>query len=433
MPDVRSIRALRYPTSAGGDLSSKIAPPYDVLDEGPKQDLLDRDPHNIVKIDLPVTPPKTVGPDEAYAGAGETLREWIDQGVLVRDDQPALFAYEQRWSSGDGQAMCRRGLFAAVGAEPFGRSGGGIHRHEMTIKSGTDDRLKLMEATATQLSPVFSIYDDAAGDVATLLGPVYAGAPKVVGRTSHDDVEHRCWIIDDPDLLASISDVFETRDVFIADGHHRYTTALNYKESHEGTAEASACLMVLVAQQDPGMIVLPTHRVLTGLSGLTPQSLAEQLESGLFELNETPHGRDGLAELTEGLSAAGPHGMGLFDPISNRTWTLVSRSEDPGAEVFADRPQVWRTLDVAVFHELFVDRVLRPAFGGDQIAYKYPHRIEDLVALCDAEPGRLGVLMQATPLESVIGVSEAGDVMPPKSTFFFPKLATGLVISPLNG
>jgi uncharacterized protein (DUF1015 family) len=433
MPDVRPFRPYRYPVEVGGDLSSRIAPPYDVLDEGPKRALLERDRNNIVEIDLPVTPPKTVGPDEAYMRAGRTLQTWIDTGVLARDAQPAMFAYEQRWSRGDSRVLRRRGLFAAVGVEELGRPGGGIHRHEETIRAGTDDRLKLMEATASQLSPVFSVYDDANGSVGSILEPIYEREPGFVGRTDGDGVDHRVWAVEDPSVFASIGAAFSDRDVFIADGHHRYVTALNYSRDHGGVAEASACLMVLVARQDPGMIVLPAHRVLTGFSGLSPERLVEALASGPFELRSTNHGADGLGALAAALPGAGPHAVGLFDPVSGQTWTMSTRHEDPGRSEWPERPEAWRTLDVVVLHELFVDGILRPVFGGEGVGYKYPHRIEDLIELCreNGGAGRLGVLMQATPLASVIRVSLAGDVMPPKSTFFFPKVASGLVINPL--
>ncbi|MDX1565762.1 MAG: DUF1015 domain-containing protein [Phycisphaeraceae bacterium] len=430
MPKVMPIRALRYPAAGGADISACIAPPYDVLDEGPKQALLKKDARNVVAVDLPVTPPKTVGPDQAYEEAGRLFRQWVDQGVLVRDEKPAFYAYEQSWDS-DGLRRRRRGLFAAVGVEEFGRAGGGIHRHEKTIRSGTDDRLKLMEATEAQMSPVFSVYDDPKGRIAALTEAVYQRPADVTARTDHDQVDHALWVIENTQTIEAVADAFAERDLFIADGHHRYTTALNYSKAHPDKPLASTCLMVVVAQQDPGMIVLPTHRVLTGLVDFSMDRLGQILASGPFELTATDHGREGLETLAESLPSSGPHAIGLYDPSSKKTYRLQCAEQDPGADIFSDRPEVWRRLDVVVFHEWLVDRLLRPSFGGEAIAYKYPHKVEEVVSLAEAEPDRLGVLMQATPLESVIGVSLAGDVMPPKSTFFFPKLATGLVISPM--
>lgn len=432
MPKLQPFHAIHYPTPATGDISQLIAPPYDVLDEGPKADLLAVNEHNIVAVDLPVTPPKTVGPDAAYEGAGETFGAWLNDGVLTRDEQPAMFAYEQQWVD-DGKTLKRRGLFTAVGVEPFGRTGGGIHRHEMTIQGGLDDRYLLMRATKAQLSPVFSVYGDPDGVVAQIMEPCFEGEPDAHAVSPHDNVTHRYWAITDAAALEAISGAMQNVDVFIADGHHRYTTALKYAEDHADQPNAASCLMVLVAIEDPGLIVRATHRCLCGLEGFSVEALREAIEAdGRLTLTATDHGSDGTPQLFEDLPLAGHHAVGLYDPATGKTFTVTAKDADPLVSDLPDQPQVWRELDVAVFHELLVDRIIRPNFGGAAISYKYPSVVPDLIALTHEEEGRLGVIMQATPLESVCDVSRAGGVMPPKSTFFFPKLATGIVINPLD-
>ncbi len=274
MPELQPIHAIRFNT-ADSDISTKIAPPYDVLDEGPKQALLSKDPHNIVKIDLPVTPPKTVGPDEAYNQAGQTMRQWLDEGVLKRDASPALFPYEQVYTV-NGKTLRRRGLFAALKAEEFNRKGGGIHRHELTIKGGVNDRTKLMYATESQLSPVFGIFSDPNGEVVESLSDCFTGRePDFHGKTPDDQVEHRVWVVKDEATIKQLQAFFQNTDVFIADGHHRYTTALEYAKQHPGKAQASNCLFVLVASEDPGMIVLPTHRIVCGLRDFSMDKLKD--------------------------------------------------------------------------------------------------------------------------------------------------------------
>ncbi|MHC4993860.1 MAG: DUF1015 family protein [Planctomycetota bacterium] len=432
MPKLHPFNAIHYPTPENGDISELIAPPYDVLDEGPKADLLSLNSHNIVKIDLPVTPPKTVGPDEAYEGAGATFRRWLDEGVLTRDEQPAMFAYEQEWVA-EGQTIRRRGMFTAVGVEPFGRAGGGIHRHEMTIQGGLDDRYLLMRASQAQMSPVFSVYGDPEGAVSNILAPIFEREPDAHAVSPHDNVKHRYWAITDEATLGAIAGAMEDVDVFIADGHHRYTTALKYAEDHADNPHAGSCLMVLVAIEDPGLIVRATHRCLCGLEDFSIDALREAIDTdGRLALTETDHGSDGTPQLFEDLPMAGAHAVGIYDPATGKTFTVKAKVEDPLSGDLPEQPRVWRELDVAVFHELLVDRIIRPRFGDDSITYKYPHQVPDLIALTHEEPGRLGVIMQATPLESVCDVSRAGGVMPPKSTFFFPKLATGIVINPLD-
>lgn len=432
MPELHPIGAMRFAVQ-DGNVTTKIAPPYDVLDEHSKRHLLNIDPHNIVAIDLPVTPPKTLGPDAAYDEAGKRLREWEARGVLKRDQKPAVFAYEQVYKSGN-KTIRRRGLFTGLGVEEFGRKGGGIHRHELTLKGGTDDRLKLMNATCAQLSPVFGFYSDADRKVDDLLSPyIEKRKPDQTGTTANDHVEHRLWVIDDPKTIAALGEVIHGRDVFIADGHHRYHTALNYRKEHPDAKGAQACLFVLVAQEDPGLVVLPTHRCIREMKGFSIEKLAEILKSdGRFKLEHTHHAGDGMPHLVDDLARHGHHGLGLYSPESGRTFALSTLSDDPLAAEMPQKAAVWRKLDVAVLHHLFIDRILKPNFGGEAISYSYPHQLADLVKQVHQEPGRLGVIMQGTPLRAVMEVSMAGEVMPPKSTFFFPKLATGLIINPLD-
>lgn len=429
MPRLHPLRAVRY--AADADITTKIAPPYDVLDEGPKRALLERDPANIVAIDLPVTPPKTVGPDAAYEKAGATYRDWLDRTVLKQDATPALFAYEQAYTVGD-RSFKRRGLIGTLDAEEFNQPNG-IFRHEQTIRSGTDDRFKLMTASKAQLSPVFGVFSDPQSTVRALLEPYFAGEPDFHGTTGHDGVEHRCWTIDSPETIAALVDAFAPKEVFIADGHHRYTTALNYSKEHGGTDASGRCLFVLVPIEDPGMIVQPYHRVVTGMSGFDMDTLVEAVEADArFNITTTAHGPDELDALQQSLAEAGHHAIGLYDPAGKRIYIVTTVEADPLADELADRAPAFRKLDVAMLHLGLIDGIIRPRFGGDAVAYEYTADLGDLVTRAHHDGERLGVIMQATPLESVCDVSRANDVMPPKSTFFYPKLATGLVIHDLS-
>jgi uncharacterized protein (DUF1015 family) len=430
MPKLHPIHALRFATETG-DITTKIAPPYDVLDEQPKQALLQGDPHNIVAVDLPVTPPKTVGPAEAYAQAAATLEQWIDADVLRRDSKPAVYAYEQVYTVGP-QTFRRRGLFCGLGVEEFNQPHG-IWRHEHTIKAGTDDRMLLMKATRCQLSPIFGVFHDEQGEVVELLADAFNREPDFQGTTGNDNVEHRCWVIDQSERIAALAGLFAERDVFIADGHHRYTTALNYSKDHPDRPAAGTCLFVLVAIEDPGMIVLPTHRVLTGLQECTLEKLQEAVANrDNLQLTETDYEPAPATALGNALPEAGDHAMGVYIPGEPKLWLLTTTGDDPLAPLLPHKPEVWRKLDVAVLHELVIDRTIRPAFGGDSVAFKYTADLDDMRAMTDAEPNeRIGIIIQATRLADVCEVSLAHEVMPPKSTYFYPKLATGLAINPL--
>ena len=428
MPELHPFAPVRY-ASDDGEISDLISPPYDVLDEGPKQQLLARNKHNIVAVDLPVTPPKTVGPDEAYEEAGRQFRQWLDDAVLVREDHPTIVAYEQAFEI-HGATYVRRSIFAILEIEDFGRPNGGIHRHELTIKGGTDDRLKLMRATDAQLSPIFGIFSDPDQHVVGTLGGHFDGRdPDFRGVTHTDHVEHRCWLVDDQTLTGAITEFMRGTDVFIADGHHRYTTALNYSRENPDNEAAGRCLFVLTALQDPGMIVLPTHRVVSGLRGFAfDRFISEAEATGLIRTRPMPELSDPATVTGDQLKGFGPHGMLLYHPAGGAPLAISATREDPLADLTPDRPEVWRKLDVAVLHELLIDRVLKPTFGSDAFSLKYMADADDARAAAETAADRLAIFVQPTPLEQVCEVSRVGEVMPPKSTYFFPKLATGLAI-----
>lgn len=440
MPKLLPITAVTYNTRNSKDLSARIAPPYDVLDQGPKQRLLERDPNNIVAIDLPVTPPKTVGPDEMYIQAGEQYRDWLSRNILQADSRPAIYAYEQLYRV-EGQQLARRGLIAALGLEPYNRADGGIFRHELTIASGVNDRYKLMESAQAQFSPIFGIFSDPEGEVVAKLSAAFDNhEPDFFGTTQSDGVTHRVWRIDDDALISALQYFFVMTDVFIADGHHRYTTAMKFHEDHPELEKADGCLFVLVAAEDPGMMVLPTHRVLLGLQGLTLHKLQGICnQDNAIELQRTAYRSTESKELAADLSNHEHHAMGLYIPGQDYLYRLRYEGTDPLSANLSNKPEVWRRLDVAILHHHFVEQILEPAFTdpshGQSFSYEYTADLDQLKTMTETQNhtgDRLGVILQPTPLGSVMAVSKANEVMPAKSTYFYPKLATGLVLNPLT-
>jgi len=448
MPLIQPIPAITYPVPPDRDVSALIAPPYDVLDEASKAALLKRSKHNIVTIDLPHLPAKTVGPDEAYEQAGETFEAWLKAGILQRRDTPALFAYQQVYTVGD-QTHHRRGLIANVRVQPFGAApdndGGGIFPHEETFSAAKQDRLKLMRATQAQLSPIFGLYSDAEGLVAPLLGDaVGQREPDFFGTTANDGVRHEAYLLEGEAATDPLTQALRDMDVFIADGHHRYNTALNYKrelEQQRGDVlpddhPANWCLFVLVAMQDPGMIVLPTHRVLGGMDGFSVEELkqaaGERLHICPFEAGSLRELEAALPKIEQ--EGNGHHAMGLYEGATGRMYIATVPDADPLADVYAGKTHAWRTLDVAVLQHHVVEGLLRPTFcpADRGVAWKFPHELAELKRVCDGGEYQLGVVMQPTPLHAVRQVSEAGDLMPQKSTFFYPKLATGLAVNPVG-
>ena len=446
MPPIKPIPAITYSTSSGGDLSSKIAPPYDVLDEAGKARLLSIDPRNIVAIDLPHLPAKTVGPDATYEKAAELYRTWLSNGTLIRQKTPVLFVYQQTYSHG-GKTFRRRGLIANVKVQPFGKSPdnkGGIHPHEQTFSGPKEDRMKLMRATRAQLSPIFGLHSDPTNKVHALLTKVIESTrPTLRGTTAGDGVLHEAWSVEDPAAQKPFLDAFADSDIFIADGHHRYTTALNYRnslaeQSGGSLAEdhpANYCFFVLVAMQDPGLIVLPTHRVLGGMSGFTWEKF---IAAAKGKLNIKPFAGDGLTKLEAALPSAGPHAIGLFCPSHPSSPLAIATTveQDPLRLSHSKQSEAWRQLDVAIVQHLIVEGICQPSLcspgGGETVQWKFPHTLEEFQRDTTSTGFQLGLLVQPTPLESVRLVSQAGELMPQKSTFFYPKLVTGFVINPLE-
>lgn len=451
MPQIRPIGAVRYQAPANGDISACIAPPYDVLDTDSKAALLSAGPTNIVAVDLPHLPPKTVGPDATYEQAGELYRAWLADGTLRDCQKPALYAYRQTFtlspevatpSHPAGKPIQRIGLFANLALQTLGHAkpgAGGIYPHEQTFSAPKEDRLKLMRATRAQLSPIFGMYSDAAGAVSALLKSVIdAAAPMVTGTTAWDGVRHELWPIESFDEMDRIAAHLAKTDVLIADGHHRYNTALNYQqELAQSLGElppdhpANFCMFVLIATQDPGMLLLPTHRVLGGMNGFSLDKFAAAAKG---RLNCTSFSGD-LAALESALPGAGRHAMGLYDPASPTEKMMIATTtdHDPLAKTHPEQSSAWRHLDVAVAQHLVVEQLCEPNFcdQGKNVAWKFPHSLAQVDQVL-VDPGyQLGLIMQATPLEAVSQVSEAGELMPQKSTFFYPKVATGLVIHPL--
>src|SRR5215212_7614752 len=253
MADVQPLKTLRYDPNVAGPLEDLIAPPYDVIDDEARAELAARNAHNVVELDLP----------PSYEAAAETLDEWRRNGVLVHEDEPAVWALRQDYTAPDGSIRSRCGFFARVRVEDYGA--GRIRPHERTHPGPKEDRLRLTRATRANLSPIFSLYDDPEGAAWSALSPHTETVPwaEVIDE---DGTKHRLWRVPDPGAAAAVADALSATELLIADGHHRYETARVYADEVRGEGAHRYVLMCLVALQDRGLTVFPTHRLLTGLS-----------------------------------------------------------------------------------------------------------------------------------------------------------------------
>lgn len=453
MPQVFPFHAIQFSQGAGS-LTSLIAPPYDVLDNAGKAKLIAANSKNIVGIDLPHTPAKELGPPSAYENAAKQFRAMLSDGSLKKSDKPVIFAYRQTFTSEGAhgkQTFQRCGMACTVEVVPFGpRAGGGILAHEETFSGPKEDRMALMKATKAQLSPIFGLHADEHGRATKLVRDVMAkNAPTRVAELTDptQTVKQELWEITDPATIKAYQDALATEDIFIADGHHRYTTQINYLKALESQGAVPAnhparrSMMVLVSMSDPGLVIWPTHRVLGGMKDYTwGKFLTAAAEHMKFE--PVAGGLRGLDKALETTTHMGEHRFGLYDFATGNASLAIPASPDALAPRFPEKPKAWRDLTVAFCQYIIVEQVCQAKLNaGQPVKWAFPHTIKEVEDIGKGEEtgagggagfAQLAVVVRPTPLDAVRDVSRANQLMPQKSTFFYPKLATGLFVNALE-
>lgn len=427
MSMIEPLRAIRYAVKPGANnLSARIAPPYDVLDQADKQALLARDERNFVKIDLPHVPPKQAGPPAVYDEAAKTLADWLADGTMFTDAQPAIYPYYQKFTHG-GRSYTRKKFFARLRLEAFGA--GSVFPHEQTFGGPKEDRLCLMKSTKAQLSPIFGLYEDPENAIAAKLEAARESKPLAHGALDH--VESELYSVTDPKVVAEVVRMMSPRPVFIADGHHRYGTALMYRDwlktqtSIGPDHPANFILCVFCAMEDPGLLILPTHRV---LPGITIRATDLKADANLEVKPFNPASAD--AAVSE-LAQFGPQAVALFSAADNAYVVLRPRNPELLQQWESQHSAAWRKLGLAFLHSYLIDRVVAPrAAGGKAPEIHYVKAAEPAVAEARETKGSV-FLMQSTTMDELRDVCKAGDLMPQKSTFFWPKLASGMLVNPL--
>ena len=428
MARIEPFAAIRYQRV---DVSDLIAPPYDILSGADKKALLGKDEHNIVAIDLPHLPPKTAGPDSVYAKVAGDLTCWLDVHTLRHDPRPALYAYHQTYRLG-GKTLTRKQFFVRLRLEPFGT--GTIFPHEQTFGGPKEDRLKLTAATRCNLSPIFGLYPDEKHEVSSIIEEAVQREPDQYGTL--DGVENKLWVIDDLPTIKSIQVRLSDRPIFIADGHHRYDTARMYRDSHvEQMGElpeddpVNFVLAVLAGMDDPGATILPYYRVLANLPRLTFNDLQRAL-GDVFIWTPTPLPVDADA-LAKTLADAGPRAIALYMAKDDACATIVPREPDLLADREPEHQPAWRQLAYTILHRYVIQEVIAPRFNDGRPPTIHYHKAMDEAVADARKSAGVAALMPATSMSQLRDICTAGELMPQKSTYFYPKLATGLVINPL--
>jgi uncharacterized protein (DUF1015 family) len=429
MAEVQAFRAYRYDLGRAGVLSDLVAPPYDVIDPGLQDALYLRSPFNVIRLILNKDTPADSESNNRYTRAAQTLRDWQREGILVQDSARALYVYHQEFEV-EGKRFTRRGFMGRVRLERFGE--GRIYPHEQTMSGPKEDRLRLTRATATNLSQIFGLYPDEEGAVEEQLDSAIRRALPLEA-TDHLGVVSRLWPVTDQRVVSAVTGLMGPRPIFIADGHHRYETALRYLDERRQAgdvngpdAPANFVLMMLVSMQDPGLQILPTHRLVSGVGEIRAERLRALLSSH-FEVETVGSGEPGACDAWELIETGGQDLLG-FGTVADGQWHIARfRSPQLMAELAAEHSPAWRSLAVSILHVAVLGNLL-PACDC-----RYVHLLREATEAAAAKQCELAVLVPPAAMSHVEQIAGNLEKMPPKSTYFYPKLLSGLLFHSLRG
>ena len=448
MPQITPFRGLRYNLGHVGSLAHVVAPPYDVIDSALQRELYKQHAANVVRLILNRVEPGDDDQGNRYLRAARFLKNWVREGVLVSEPEPALYVYHQEYNH-LGATVTRRGFMGLVRLEPFGQ--GNIFPHEETHSAAKQDRLALIRACRANLSPIFGLYPDPENVAQNLLEAAIQNTLPVE-VTDHLGVIHRLWTVSDLSVINQVSAHLTDQPMYVADGHHRYETACNYRDelaekSPIDRQHPANCVMTMcVSMNDPGMLVLPTHRLFRGLQPVTAQQLSEKIGDCL-QLESFGQGQGTASRVWQAMDDHQQQGiLGLYTRADD-TWTLATITDEGRRrmnQLAPDQCDCWRQLGVSILHRLLMDNLLD---GGNLPRPMYVHAVDEVIHGLregdtigrdatgqDAGGGHFEIACLVIPasLEDVREISHQRQRMPAKSTYFYPKLLSGLVMNPLH-
>ncbi|MBU1048817.1 DUF1015 domain-containing protein [Candidatus Bipolaricaulota bacterium] len=430
MATIIPFRGYRYDPAVVGSISDVVTPPYDRVYPDVQQACYQRSPYNIVRIIKGLSQAADSDGNNVYTRAADSLREWIAKRVLIRDSEPAFYAYHQTYSF-EGEHLTRKGVIALGKLEPEK-----VHAHENTLKGPKADRLKLMQATEANFGHIFMLYNDPTRSTEKALRAVVESNAPLIEATDADGNLHQVWRITDANIIATIQAALDDKDLYIADGHHRYETAVNFMhECQENGWQAAAPesfdvrMMTLFNVADPGMSIRPIHRLIHGIEGFEADDFfAAAARDFHIEKHATVD-----AMMTATRDGRRQHMIGCVVGDSNVTFTLkdVTMME---ALIGPDRSEDYKRLDVTILHAAILDRLLGIDVKAleEQRNVTYTVDADEGVAMVKTGKEQLFFYLNATSPEEVVRVADHNEKMPQKSTDFYPKLLTGLVLAKME-
>lgn len=414
MAKIRPLFGLRFNGSAG-DLSDLVAPPYDVISDSERSELAAKSENNVVSLTLPLSKPDDRSKYVKYARSASTLEDWVREGVLVKETKPTYYRYLQTFQLPNGQEVTRQAMIATIKVEPY--ETGTVLPHEQTFPKHKEDRLRILEATRSHLECIYGLYEDPGRKIFDTIGAVNG---ERVADIVIEDVRHVIEIIQDEAQVHQITELLRDRKVWIADGHHRYETAVNFRQAlgdRDHEVPEDYMMMALSSMADPGLVILPTHRILKK----PVENLREKLEADYWTISEVAN--SDLMRTIEESQNSGDRAFGIAQPGGTGLVLEISDLDKVVAEIPGDASKSLKSLDVTILHDIIFAKHLN-LVGIDFFGYT---RIEQ-EALEAVDSGVQSFLMNAPSVEDMKVVALGGEKMPQKSTYYFPKIISGLVI-----
>ncbi len=423
MTKVLPFRGLR-PT---GDLAAVTTPPYDIISPEEQRGFYERDKNNVIRLEYGLAFDGDTPSDNRYTRAAADLRRQLDEGALRREDADAFYIYEEIFTH-KGKERSLKGIIGIVELSEFSEKK--VLPHEETLSKAKADRFELMKATGCNFSQIYSLYNDEEGALPRLIDSLSAREPDE-SFVAFDGLRQSLWVVKDSAANAEISRLFADKQLFIADGHHRYETALNYKRYMEERGAAGElwkyCMMFLVDMSSPGLAMLPTHRIVRGLKGFDADKIAAEASES-FSVTDIP--KENAEEILE--LHSGENAFVMYCKGGCRLFVL----SDPSAMEAAlpDKPAEYRALDVSVLHTLVLDKLMGIDLENmtKQINLAYTRSADEAFAAVDGGEADCVFLLNGVKVSQIKAISLVNGKMPQKSTYFYPKLVTGIVMNMLE-
>lgn len=431
MATIMPLKGIRYNPRKIDNLDLVVTQPYDKITDEMQEEYYKKHPLSIVRVIRGKTLPEDTPTNNVYSRAKDFFREWQKEGILVQDPEPSLYAYDQEYTPPTGEKRVRKGFITALKLEEF--SSGVVLPHERTHSKPKEDRLNLLKATGANFGQIFMLYPDPENRVNQLLTGAKEDKPDMEALAEYG-VVHRAWRISDKKTIDKVKKEMEDKSLVIADGHHRYETALDYRNwmreqnpDHTGEEFWNYRMVTLVSMEDEGLTILPTHRLIHSLERFDFQRFLKDCEK-FFKI-ERADGKDKLLGEIESRGAE-EHIFGLY--ASQGEYHLLTLKDEGLIEDFVEKGRApkWKTLDVTICHSLIIENLL--GISKERVAAQenigYIREPEQAIRGVDEGKHQLIIFLNPTRMSQVKAIAEKGEAMPQKSTDFFPKLISGLVI-----